>query len=149
MPGCNFGPIPKRANCAAAHRAARSACILCRFPVTACRARGRLAATEECAELTQDAIGGLVAPVVIDWAPQRRKADVEWRRLTVASDGQPVPSSDAFGFRLRIGELHLIVYRGLRNNDQPRTVLGMHTRNETVIGRFTKSGIIDPLLLVE
>jgi hypothetical protein len=99
--------------------------------------------------LSQTSVGGLIAPVVLDWSSSRRKQEAEWRQLTVAADGRRVPLENAGGYRLRVGDLHLVVYRSLRQTDQPRTVLGMHTKHETVIGRFLPDGTIDPLLLVE
>jgi hypothetical protein len=112
-------------------------------------AAGRLDDVDGRIQMTQTTVGGLVAPVVLDWSADRRKQEAEWRQLTVAADGKRVSAENAAGYRLRVGDLHLLVYRSLRNNDEPRTVLGMHTRHETVIGRFTKDGTIDPLLLVE
>jgi hypothetical protein len=99
--------------------------------------------------LSQTTVGGLIAPVVLDWSAARRKQEAEWRQLTVAADGRRVSSENAGGYRLRVGDLHLVVYRSLRRTDEPRTVLGMHTGHETVIGRFMPDGAINPLLLVE
>jgi hypothetical protein len=112
-------------------------------------ASGRFDEADGRLQLTQTTVGGLIAPVVVDWSRSRRKPDAEWRQLTVAADGKRVIAENAAGYRLRVGPLHLVVYRSLRNTDESRTVLGMHTRHETVIGRFTNEGTIDPLLLVE
>ncbi|MFQ5731905.1 MAG: hypothetical protein ACE5KM_08115, partial [Planctomycetaceae bacterium] len=98
--------------------------------------------------LVQEAAGGLMVPILVDWSPSRDEA-AEWRRLTVAVDGRSVPSNAAAGYRLRVGDLHLLVYRSLNGADEARSVLGLHTQHETVIGRFTRKGEIDPLLIVE
>jgi len=113
-------------------------------------AAGAFAVTEHGGiQLTQSALGGLVAPVIIDWGPKRRKKNADWQRLTVGDAGQPVGFEAAAGYRLRVGDLHLVVYRSLKRSETGRTVLGLHTHHETVIGHFTADGEIDPLLEVE
>lgn len=106
-------------------------------------------AADDSLVLSQTAFGGLIAPVVLDWGPGRRKQRAEWCALTVAEDGRPLGSEDAGGFRLRVGELHLVLYRSLTPSVPGRSLLGLHTRNETLIGRFTAAGDVDPILLVE
>lgn len=98
--------------------------------------------------LSQKAVDGLMAPVLIDWSPARDET-AEWRRLTVAADGRSVSPAAAAGYRLRVGDLHLVAYRSLDGADEARSLLGLHTQHETVIGRFTPKGEIDALLIVE
>jgi len=112
-------------------------------------APGRFEPVDGRPELSQQSIGGLVAPLVLDWSESRRTAEPEWRTVTVAENGAALPSEQAGGFRLRVGNLHLVIYRQLRSSTEARSILGLHTRHETVIGRFKKSGEIAPLLLVE
>jgi hypothetical protein len=99
------------------------------------------------------AVGGLFAPVVLDWKGTRRESRADWRRLTVTEDGRKVGGERAGGYRLRIGDYQLLLYRSLTADDDGsrglRAVLGHHTGHETVIGRFDRTGTVHPLLLVE
>jgi hypothetical protein len=100
--------------------------------------------------LEQVAAGtGLVAPVVFQWSPELVKKEAVWRTLTVSEAGKVAPAGSAAGFRLRIGDSQWLVYRSLKKPKDARTVLGHHSWNETVIGRFDKNGDLDPMLMVE
>ena len=92
---------------------------------------------------------GLYAPVYFDWHPDRRRKPAQWRQLTVTEDGRILRGDAAAGFRVRIGQHHLLAYRKLKKTDQPHSVLGFQTADETVLGRFDKNGDVTPLLLVE
>lgn len=92
---------------------------------------------------------GFVAPLVIDWHPDRLKSATQWRSLTVTENGRVVSPDVASGYRLRAGDLQLLVYRSLKEAELPRALLGHHTNRETVIARVTKTGDVEPLLLVE
>jgi len=50
---------------------------------------------------------------------------------------------------MRLGNHHLLLYRSLEEPGTGRSVLGHHTRHETVYGIFGSKGEVDPLLLVE
>ncbi|GAB4138768.1 MAG: hypothetical protein Tsb009_07190 [Planctomycetaceae bacterium] len=100
-------------------------------------------------ELCQTAKGGLYAPVVLDWSPRRKRSFADWRTLTIAEDGRRLSSAEAMGHRIRIGNHQLLVYRAFTKSHLARSILGQHTRHETVIGLFGKNGKVDPLLLVE
>lgn len=101
-------------------------------------------------ELRQAAEGtGLYAPLFIDWHPKRRSALAEWRTLTVAEEARILPRDTAAGFRLRLGAWQWLIYRSLQKGRQARTVLGHHTPHETVVARFTRTGEVEPILLVE
>lgn len=107
-------------------------------------------ATAERLSLKQVAQGeGLFAPVLFDWHPNRTRADVQWRSLTVTEAGRVVTPDIAAGHRLKLGDLQLLVFRSLKDTGESRAVLGHHTRNETVVGRFDKTGNVDPILMVE
>lgn len=113
-------------------------------------AAGEFAVEDESAlRLTQRSAGGLVAPIVFDWSKKRRRKPADWRTLTVAEDGRRVGPDAAGGYSLRIGELYLVLYRGLKPTVLGRTLLGLHTRHETVIGNFTKAGEVEAVMLVE
>lgn len=92
--------------------------------------------------------GGLFAPVLFDWSKARRNAFAEWRQLTVTHAGD-VDTSGAFGYRVRVGDQHLVLFRSLESTDRYRTVLGYQPENETVIADFTKKGELSEILLVE
>ena len=100
-------------------------------------------------QLNQAALGGLYAPLVFDWAPEHKRKDAGWRTLTVTEAGRILSSEFASGHRVWFGNDQLFVYRSVKRSDLPRSVLGLHTLNETVVGRFDASGEVDSLLLVE
>lgn len=99
--------------------------------------------------LEQSSVGGLYAPVVLDWEPERAKSMVDWRTLTVTESGRLVGPETAAGARVRIGREQLLLYRSLKPSEVARAVLGLHTPRETVIGRVPDNGDIDALLLVD
>ncbi len=100
-------------------------------------------------EFRQTAIGGIYSPIVIDWNRARGRRPAMWRPLTVAQNGTAVPNSQAAGFRLQVGKEQWLIYRSLSRILEPRTVLGQHTMYETLIGRFSTTGAVDPIVLVE
>jgi len=101
-------------------------------------------------ELRQSAIGGLYAPVVLDWDPSRRRSPADWKTLTVTQQRQVLKSDTASGHRLLLGDLHLFVYRSVsKSHEISRAVLGHHTSSETVVGQFDSAGDVDPILIVE
>lgn len=99
--------------------------------------------------LTAHGHGGIMAPLVLDWNPERMASEADWTRLTVTEDRERVSPRDAAGMRVRIGRLQLLMYRSLRPGKTLRAVLGHNTANETIYGRVLNSGFIDPLVLVE
>lgn len=108
--------------------------------------------TDEDASLTlrQTTTGkAIYAPLIIDWSPDRRKSEAQWRRLTVAEEGKALPADAAAGYRLRIGKHQWLFYRSFEEGETARTVLGHHTPHETVIAEFPVSGDVDPLVMVE
>jgi hypothetical protein len=101
-------------------------------------------------QLRQAAAGGLYAPIVIDWHPDRRRGYADWRVLTVTQDRRVLKSDAAAAHRLRVGDLQLFIYRSVsKPHPLPRAALGHHTANETVVGSIDDSGDITPILLVE
>lgn len=100
-------------------------------------------------ELKQVAIGGLYAPVVLDWDPKLSNKGADWRTLTVSHDGKMLKTDMAAGHRLRIGEQQVFFYRRIDESEEPHSVLGHHTMSETVIGMFDEIGEVDPIVIVE
>ncbi len=99
--------------------------------------------------LRHSGIGGIYAPLVVDWAPERKRSHAEWRSLTVSEAGSVVGRETAAGFRIRVGKQHLFIYRSLRKSQEMRAVLGHHTAFETVIGTFSPAGEVRPIIMVE
>lgn len=91
----------------------------------------------------------LYAPLVLDWSPERTSLDAEWRTLTVTEEGRKLAPWEASGYRLRLGKLHLVVYRSLKNSEDFRAVLGLHTDKESVIARFDDKGYVLPIVSVD
>lgn len=111
---------------------------------------GRFSADSSGLSLTQAATSqALYAPVVFDWASERGSLDAEWRPLTVTEEGQKLRPWQAAGFRLRLGKLHLVLYRSLDSSDESRAVLGLHTNQESVIAQFNEKGYVLPIVSVE
>lgn len=100
--------------------------------------------------LEQQAFGqGLFAPLLIDFHPARKKHPLEWKKLTVSEAGQVVPEDYAAAYRWRIGKEQWLLYRSLKPAKVPRAVLGYHTANGFVAGRFDKQGDVDSIVMVE
>lgn len=113
------------------------------------RADGSLAIDSAAIVLRQRAAGsGVACPLVLDWSPARRKAATQWRPLTIAEGGVTLGGADACGVRWRIGDAQWVYYHALTPRVTARTVLGMHTFNETVIGEFA-GGELQQLVQVE
>lgn len=110
---------------------------------------GSFAADRGALVLKQQADGGLLAPVLIDWNPEHRREAADWRTLTVTEEGRVLKRSVASGYRIRIGDDQLVYYRSLRNSGEMRAIIGHHTAHETIIGRFDDEGVVDPILIVE
>ncbi|HEV8000827.1 MAG TPA: hypothetical protein VGP63_13165 [Planctomycetaceae bacterium] len=109
---------------------------------------GQLGSVDGRLELTQVGLGGLYAPLVLDWNPRRRRSPVSWRPLTVAQDGAAVRSNGAAAFLLEVGPEKWLIYRSLLPTLEPRSVLGQHTMYETLVGCFVR-GDLEPIVQVE
>jgi hypothetical protein len=111
-------------------------------------AAGQLSAGDGGLTLQQTGVGGLYAPLVLDWNPRRRRSPASWRRVTVALNGSAVPGTDASGFLLETGPSKWLIYRSLQPTLEPRSVLGQHTMYETLMGNFVR-GDVEVLIQVE
>jgi hypothetical protein len=92
---------------------------------------------------------GLFAPLFFDWSPKRSRVAADWRTLTVTEEMAVVRPDTAAGHRLRLGDKQWLIYHALAKSPEARAVLGHQTRNETVIGWFTPSGDVQPIMVVE
>ena len=111
--------------------------------IGACRVEGKTL------EMSVTGRGGVCLPLVLDWHPERRIHDADWNRLTVTEERVVMTGQQASGYRVRIGQLQLLLYRSLEQGETLRAVLGHHTASETVYGNVTNEGEIEPLVVVE
>jgi hypothetical protein len=150
VPGIEIVPDSPTRECRLAGNAAQARLFPLGLPCERTRGTaGQLAGSQNRVELRQTGIGGLYAPIVIDWNPTRRRSPAIWRPLTVAQNGAIVATGTAAAARLQVGAAQWLVYRSLAPILEPRTVLGQHTMYETMIGRFARSGEVEPIVLVE
>ena len=101
-------------------------------------------------ELSGIGKGGVTLQLALDWHPKRVDAPADWARLTVTESRRTVGAHEASGFRVRIGDHQVLVYRSLVAPTISRAVLGLHTWDESVYGRVpSKGGLLEPLVEVE
>ncbi len=91
----------------------------------------------------------LYSPIVLDWSPERASLDAEWRTLTVTEEGRKLAPWEAAGHRLRVGKLHLVLYRSLHTSEDFRAVLGLYTDKESVIAQLNEQGYVLPIVSVD
>ena len=97
----------------------------------------------------QGTANGLYAPLIFDWHPARTRKPALWRTLTVMEAGNRLSRDLAAGYRLQVGAFQLLIYRSLCEIKAARTVLGHHTWQESIIGRFETDGTVDPIMKVD
>lgn len=125
------------------------------FPLTA--SQERVVRSEETTSLSEGRLvtrrsadaSQIYVATLLDWSEKRRKTPVDWSALTVAEDGAILPPSIATAFRIRSGKQQWYLYHSLIPPQVPRTALGLHTSNETVFGRITSNGDVEPIVEVE
>ena len=101
-------------------------------------------------ELSAVGQGGVTMPLALDWHPKRTESPADWARLTVTQVRRVVSSQEACGFRVRIGDHQVLIYRSLVKPVESRAVMGLHTWDETVYSRVPhKPGHLSPLVEVE
>ena len=94
--------------------------------------------------------GGVTMPMALDWHPKRAESPADWARLTVTQVRRVVTGQEASGFRIRIGDHQVLIYRSLMPPKESRAVMGLHTWDETVYSRVPhKPGHLSPLVEVE
>ena len=91
----------------------------------------------------------LYSPIVLDWSPERASLDAEWRTLTVTEEGRKLSPWEAAGHRLRVGNLHLVLYRSLHTSEDFRAILGLYTDKESVIAQLNDQGYVLPIVSVD
>ena len=94
--------------------------------------------------------GGVTLPLALDWHPKHIDQPADWTRLSVTESRRLVGAHEASGFRIRIKDHQVLVYRSLVAPTISRAVLGLHTWDESVYGRVPlKGGLLQPLVEVE
>ncbi|WP_435015547.1 hypothetical protein TA3x_003088 [Tundrisphaera sp. TA3] len=85
-------------------------------------------------------------PLLVSWG----KAPTSWRALTVTEKSRICPPHVAVGYRVAWGpaDEQLLIYRSLAPA-APRAVLGHQTRARFLIGVFTRSGDVRPILKLD
>jgi len=92
---------------------------------------------------------GLFTSTLFDWSEKRRETPVDWRRVTVAEDGQIISPEVAVGYWLRLGKKQWVLYHSHQKPVFPRSVMGIHTLSETVFARLSNRGVVDVQVEVE
>lgn len=101
-------------------------------------------------ELAGTGKGGVTLPLALDWHPKRTTAPADWSRLTVTETRRVAGAHEASGFRVRIGDHQILLYRSLLRGKDSRAVLGLHTWDESVYMRVpSKGGPLESLVEVE
>ncbi|MDG3004112.1 hypothetical protein [Paludisphaera mucosa] len=85
-------------------------------------------------------------PLVVSWDHARHRKPLQWRRLTVAEQGQACPPEAAWAARVSWGRAEtFVVYRSLGPATR-RSFLGCSTTARFLVGRFTPEGDVDVIV---
>lgn len=106
---------------------------------------------EDEGSLTWSQVGdgrALYAPLFFDLNPRRMTEPCTWRQLTVAENRCNQPRDVAAGFRVMVGRRQWLIYRALGSKAN-RTVLGHNLSTEMLVGRFLKTGLVEPVVEIE
>jgi hypothetical protein len=88
-------------------------------------------------------------PLLISWDAKRHRKIPKWRSLTISERSRIVPPDTAFAARVSWGRNETyVIYRSL-GRPGTRAFLGHHTRARFLVGRFTRSGDVEPILKVD
>ncbi len=90
----------------------------------------------------------MLVPLWIDLAPRRDRRPCTWRQLTVGEDLAVVPPDVACAYRVQVGREQWLAYRTL-GPAASRTMLGHHLVSELLVARFTRRGLVEPIIELE
>ncbi|MEO6809165.1 MAG: hypothetical protein ABI353_08625 [Isosphaeraceae bacterium] len=112
--------------------------------------RGALTVEEQDVVLRQPAEGARSwLPLLISWRAERNRKALRLRKLTVTERSKPCPPDIAVAFLVGWGLGDgLVIYRSL-GRPGLRTFLGHQTSARFLVGQFTKSGEVEPLVKLE
>ena len=111
---------------------------------------GRYCENDGRLELVGTGKGGVTLPLALDWHPKRTTAPADWSRLTVTETRRVAGAHEASGFRVRIGDHQVMLYRSLLRGKDSRAVLGLHSWDESVYMRVpSRGGPLESLVEVE
>ena len=99
-------------------------------------ALGRFVEHDGQLELAGPGAGGVTLPLALDWHPNRAEAAADWARLTVTEARRYNGQHEAAGFRVRVGDFQVLLYRSLIPGTSSRACLGLNTWDETVYTRI-------------
>lgn len=107
-------------------------------------------ATETGLEMTVhgSSVQALYAPLFFDLRPRRFARHCTWRTLTIADRLTRQPRDVAAGYRVQLGQEQWLIYRSLAE-PAGRTLLGHNLVSEFLVGRFLRTGLIEPLVEIE
>ena len=110
---------------------------------------GELTATPQALELRQSVDGRrMLAPLFLDFAPNRLRQRLTWRSLTVGRSLAAEPLDVATAYRVAIANRQWLIYRSLAPRAN-RTVLGHNLSTETLIARFDRKGEVESIIEIE
>lgn len=110
---------------------------------------GELVAAPGGLELRQSTSGRrLLAPLFFDLDARRLARPLTWRQLTVGQSLAVQPPEVAVGYRVAVGKRQWLIYRSLAEKAN-RTLLGCNLSTETLVGRFARTGEVEPLVEIE
>jgi len=99
-------------------------------------AMGRFVEHDGQLELAGPGAGGVTLPLALDWHPNRAEEPADWTRLTVTEARRYNGQHEAAGFRIRVGNFQVLLYRSLMPGASSRACLGLNTWDETVYTRI-------------
>lgn len=88
-------------------------------------------------------------PLLVSWDSRRHRKDPRWRVLSVSEKSRNVSPDRAFAARVSWGPNEaFVIYRSLAS-PAPRAFLGHQTTARLLVGRFTRDGVVEPILKVD
>ncbi|WZO96721.1 hypothetical protein EP7_003726 [Isosphaeraceae bacterium EP7] len=97
--------------------------------------------------MTRTLQGGVsYSAILIAWGRPRSTSPATWTPLTVTEQARECPGTRAFAVRASWGKDQFVVYRSLAEPTL-RAFLGHQTSAKFLMGRFTPTGTVQPIIL--